>query len=81
MTKKVIIPCDVNSRYAQHLIFNMVRIPEYCYIRKNERQVNAKSILGIFSLDLHKGDEVEFVVNCDRDIDAEAVFAPDDQKE
>lgn len=75
INKTVTIPCDMTGRYVQHLVYKISQIPHDCYVRFDDRQVNAKSVLGILSLDLHEGDIVEFVVNSDEDVNTEDIFA------
>lgn len=57
---------DVCSRQAANLVFRLSDLKGYVYIIKDNRMINAKSIIGVLSLGLKKGDIVE--ISCKEDI-------------
>lgn len=58
--KKIIFPEDARGRVAAQLVNEISsQIKGIARCQKNNRQVNAKSLLGVLSLGIQKGDEIE----------------------
>lgn len=56
--KSIISPVDFNSRFVQNLVYEIMNIKSTPYIATLDRNVNAKSILGLLSADIRKGDSI-----------------------
>ena len=78
MYTEIEIPCEVTNRYVYSIVYKAKAIPVDCYIRFKDRQVYAQSILGILSLDLHKGDKVEVIAYTEDSIDLKQLFTGDE---
>lgn len=64
----ITLPIDLNGRVAIMFIREVSqKILSPLYIRFNDREANAHSLLGILSLGLMAGDKVLFIVNSDED--------------
>lgn len=63
------IPCDLCGRKAAHFVQEITNnIKNNIYCHKDNRQVNSKSLLGILSLGIKKGDKVFFKYEKEKDI-------------
>lgn len=60
---------DVNSREAVSLSQALSPIKSEIYLHIEDRKVNAKSILGLLSLSIKKGDILSFDVIEDNEVD------------
>lgn len=49
----------INSRQASNFVYNVSALHSDIWITKNDRRINAKSILGILSINIQKGDLIE----------------------
>ena len=76
-TKIITLNKYINTRHASNLVAKLESIQSSVYLNKiheYSRQVNAKSIIGLLSLGLKRGDEVVVTVlnqdenNCKEDI-------------
>lgn len=56
--KVISAPCDFNSRFVANLVQSIVGIKSTPYIATLEKNVNAKSILGLLSADIKKGNDI-----------------------
>lgn len=56
--KVISAPCDFNSRFVANLVQSMVGMKSTPYIATLEKNVNAKSILGLLSADIKKGNDI-----------------------
>lgn len=50
---------DINSRQASNFVYNISALHSDIWITKNDRHINAKSILGVLSINIQKGDLIE----------------------
>jgi len=80
MYTEVTIPCEVTNRYVYSIVYKAKSLSVDCYIRFKDRQVYAQSILGILSLDLHKGDKVEVIAYTEDSCDLQSLFTGDDER-
>lgn len=63
------IPCDLCGRKAAYFVQEITNnIKNNIYCRKDSREVNSKSLLGILSLGIKKDDNVFFKVEKEKDI-------------
>ena len=60
---------DINSREAVGLSQTLSPIKSEIYLHIEDRKVNAKSILGLLSLNIKKGDILSFDVIEDSEVD------------
>lgn len=60
----------INSRQAANFVYNIQALQSDVWITKCSRRVNAKSILGVLSINIQKGDKIElsFSNNDENDI-------------
>lgn len=49
----------INSRQASNFVYNVSALHSNIWITKNDRRINAKSILGVLSINIQKGDLIE----------------------
>ena len=50
---------DINSRQASNFVYNSSALHSDIWITKSDRRINAKSILGVLSINIQKGDLIE----------------------
>lgn len=50
---------DINNRQASNFVYNISALHSDIWITKNDRRINAKSILGVLSINIQKGDLIE----------------------
>ena len=74
MYSEIEIPCEVTHRYVYNIVYKAKTMGIDCYIRFKDRQVYAQSVLGILSLDLHKGDKVEVIAYTEDPVDLAGLF-------
>lgn len=60
------INSNIGGRQASNLVYRLSEVDGSITIIKGDRMINAKSIIGLLSLDLKKNDLVE--ISCDADI-------------
>lgn len=49
----------INSRQAANFVYSIQTLHSDVWITKCDRRVNAKSILGVLSINIQKGDKIE----------------------
>lgn len=65
-SENIIIPCEVNGRMVHALVYFMQGLGSCVYFTINDRTVNGKSMIGVLSLGINKGDSIKIsVVNDD----------------
>ena len=64
---KMTLHNDITGRKAANFVHGVTSKPYNIWIYKNDRMINAKSILGLLSLNLQSGDEVEVQISCDNE--------------
>lgn len=65
-SNNVIIPCNINGRMIHALVYFMQGLGSSIYFTINDRTVNGKSMIGVLSLGINKGDSIKIsVVNDD----------------
>jgi phosphotransferase system HPr (HPr) family protein len=68
-SKEVTLSFSFTNREAAHFVQNANKyFKNAAYCRKDGRQVNAKSLLGILSLCAQKGEKVTFYFYSDEDV-------------
>lgn len=60
---RFIIEHDFDSRYIKNFINEITRIKSDVYFAKDNRKINAKSIIGLISLNIAKNDEIVIYVS------------------
>ena len=74
-SENITIPCELTGRMVHGLVYFMQGFGSSIYFNWQDRSVNAKSIIGVLSLGLHKGSEfVIAVVNEDEDTGKEELY-------
>lgn len=72
---KIKVNCDLYGRNASKAVFAINHLPtNSVYIELNDRRVNAKSILGLLSLGVKKGDEITVYADLEYKTDILNVF-------
>lgn len=67
-TENIVIPCEVSGRIIHALSYFVQSMSSRVYLSNRDRTVSAKSIIGLLSLGINKGDRVQVsVVNDDID--------------
>ena len=64
ISEMIICGKDFNERNVQNFVVETEKLNSLIYIqtKKDERRINGKSILGILSLKLKKGDEFKIIL-------------------
>lgn len=57
-SKTISSPCDFNSKFVRNFVGAIVAMKSTPYIATIDRNINAKSILGLLSADIKKGDDI-----------------------
>lgn len=55
---------DITGRKAANFAHSIAAKPYNIWILKGNRMINAKSILGLLSLNIQKDDEIEIQISC-----------------
>lgn len=64
MVEKIIkMNRGISGRNASDIVFSMNILNSFIYFEKDGRCVNAKSILGLLSLDVQAGDDIKIIAN------------------
>lgn len=58
MSKTLISKVKIGSRAQANFVYDISQVKGNLYITKNDRTINAKSILGLLSINIDIGDEV-----------------------
>ena len=66
------VPCNITGRLAHRIIYNLQPLRSSIFITHNERNVNAKSLLGILSLQLQEKDIIDILCYQDNENQAKA---------
>lgn len=75
LERKFTLKYSFSVRYLRNFMEKIACIYSHVFFIKGDRKVNAKSIIGLISLDLHEGDEIIIYVsgvdikNLERDIE------------
>lgn len=56
--KTISAPCDFNSRFVTNLVQSIVAMKSAPYIATIDRNINAKSILGLLSAGIKQDDDI-----------------------
>lgn len=57
-SKTISAPCDFNSKFVANFVSTIVAMKSAPYISTFDKNINAKSILGLLSADIKKGDNI-----------------------
>ena len=60
---RFIVEHDFDSRYIKNFINEITKIRSDVYFAKDNRKINAKSIIGLISLNIAKDDEIVIYVS------------------
>lgn len=63
----------LNSRQAANFVYNLSSLPFGVWITKDNRRINAKSILGVLSINIQSGDLIELSLDSENDSDIDKV--------
>ena len=65
-SENIIIPCEITGRMIHTFVYFIQGLGSAVYFAANDRTVSGKSIIGVLSLGLDKGNEIKVsVVNED----------------
>lgn len=74
-SNNVIIPCNINGRMIHSLVYFTQGLGSSIYFAINDRTVNGKSMIGVLSLGINKGDSIKIsVVNDDEVVGEEELL-------
>ena len=74
-SETITIPCELTGRMIHNLVYFAQGLGSSVYFAVNDRTVSGKSIIGVLSLGLNKGNEVKVsVVNDDQVIGKEELW-------
>jgi phosphotransferase system HPr (HPr) family protein len=80
-SNKAKIANNFNLRTASAVIGFILKLTKYpVYIEKNDRRVNATSLLGLLSLEIKKGDEVLVLTQQEQDLKPVIEFLETEEK-
>lgn len=60
--KSIVSPVDFGSRFVQNFVYKIMNMQSNPYIVTLDKNVNAKSILGLLSANIRKGDTIRIQV-------------------
>lgn len=60
---RFIIEHDFDSRYIKNFVSKIIGVRSDVYFAKDNRKINAKSIIGLISLNIAKDDEIVIYVS------------------
>lgn len=60
--ENIIIPYDISGRFMHQLVFFLQGLESNIFFSAHDTTINAKSIIGVLSLGLFKGDSVQISV-------------------
>lgn len=55
--KTIVANKDISPRVAMNFVANLVKVKSSVYFALKDREINAKSVLGIISINIKNGDE------------------------
>ena len=65
---------DITGRRAANFVHFVTSKPYNIWIVTKDKQVNAKSILGLLSADIRKGDVVTIVIDCNKPLEFDDII-------
>ena len=65
---------DITGRRAANVVHSVTSKPYNIWIVTKDKQVNAKSILGLLSADIRKGDVVTIVIDCNKPLEFDDII-------
>ena len=65
---------DITGRRAANFVHAVTSKPYNIWIVTEDKQVNAKSILGLLSADIRKGDVVTIVIDCNKPLEFDDII-------
>ena len=65
---------DITGRRATNFVHAVTSKPYNIWIVTKDKQVNAKSILGLLSADICKGDVITIVIDCDEPLEFDDII-------
>ena len=68
-TETIVANYNISGRIARKIVSELNAINSFVYLEKDNRCINAKSILGLLSLDIQIGDVIKVIINNDNDED------------
>ena len=65
---------DITGRRAANFVHAVTSKPYNIWIVTKDKQVNAKSILGLLSADIRKGDVVTIIIDCNKPLEFDDII-------
>ena len=65
---------DITGRRAANFVHAVTSKPYNIWIVTKDKQVNAKSIIGLLSADIRKGDVVTIVIDCNKPLEFDDII-------
>ena len=62
-SENIVMSCDLVARKAANFVFSMSNLPFSIWITKGNKRINAKSLIGVLSLMVRRGEEVCITVD------------------
>lgn len=62
MDKTISMPFNLVGRQVHRFVYKIKQIPSSVYFKIDERMVNVKSLIGVFSANVERGQEVTISV-------------------
>lgn len=62
MDKTISMPLNLVGRQVHQFVYKIKQIPSSVYFKMDERMVNVKSLIGVFSANVERGQEVTISV-------------------
>ena len=71
--KSIAVNKDINGRQAANFVHTITSKPYNIWFKVNDKQVNAKSILGLLSADIRKGDIKRIEIDCNEQLELDDI--------
>lgn len=73
INKEIIINKDINGRQAANFVHKVTSKAYNIWFITKDKQVNAKSILGLLSADIRKGDRLTIEIDCEEPLELDDI--------
>ena len=73
INKEITINKDINGRQAANFVHAVTSKPYNIWFKNKNKEINAKSILGLLSADIHKGDRIVVEIDCDEQLELDDI--------
>ena len=73
INKEITLNKDINGRQVANFVHAVTSKPYNIWFKNKNKEINAKSILGLLSADIRKDDVVTIVIDCDEQLELDDI--------